>query len=219
MKKQYIEQLSFWDKLDKNEKELIVSKSYEKEYLPKELIYAPWDKCLGLLIVKKGIVRLFLSSEQGKKASILRIRENEVCIATMSCIFDELDFDICFEAENNVSAVVIPPDIFNSLINKNIYIENFAYKIIAQRCNNIIRASEQLLFKSLEQRIVTFILDEANVANSDVIYLTKEQLAENIGSAREAVSRILTKLAKENLVSVKRGSIEIINKPLLYQKT
>lgn len=219
MKLTYLKSLSFWESLDNTEKEMMIKNTYEKEYEAGEVVFSPGENCLGVIIVTSGILRSFVVSEDGKRATVLRLREGEVCVSTMSCLLAEIDYNLMFEAECKASVLIVPASTFKMLFDKNIYIENFAYKIVTQRTSYIMNAVEQLMFKSLEQRVITFLLDESNATKSDKLSITKIQLAENIGSAREAVSRILTKLSKDKLVSVSRGEIVLLDKPALYSKT
>lgn len=219
MKQQYLEKLSFWAHLNPQEQKLVLKNSYEKEYDAGTLIFSSNEKCIGIMVVTSGILRSFLASEDGRRTTILRMRQNSVCVSAMTCLFPEIDYEMNLEAESKSSVVVVPASTFKQLVDKNIFIENFAYKIVTQQFSYLVNAIEQLIMKTLEQRIVTFLLDESSAVKSNEIHITKEQLAENIGSARESVSRILTKLSKENFVNVQRGMITLIDKPTLYKMT
>ena len=83
---------------------------------------------------------------------------------------------------------------------------------------DVICAVQQMLFLSLEQRIVTFLLDETSRLGGDTLAITQEKLAQNIGSAREAVTRSLKQLASCGCIEVFRGGIRILNRSALYQK-
>lgn len=103
--------------------------------------------------------------------------------------------------------------------NEKIYVENFIYKITTEKFSCVVEAIQQLLFMTLEQRIIIFLLDEVNRKKTNMLEMTKEQIAENIQSAREAVSRVLTRLSREGVIAVSRGKIEILEKEKLYQRT
>ena len=90
------------------------------------------------------------------------------------------------------------------------------YKIMIDKFSHMMNAMQQLMFYSLEQRVIYFLLDEAAVTGTDTLKLTKEQIADSIGSAREAVSRVLTKLQKQKLIVSGRGSVTILERKKLY---
>ena len=101
---------------------------------------------------------------------------------------------------------------------KNIYLENFIYKKINESFSDIIAAIQNILFASLEQRLVGFLLDEAAGEKDGKIYMTQEQIARAIGSAREAVSRTLKGLVKGGCVELFRGGVRVVDRKELYKK-
>ena len=100
---------------------------------------------------------------------------------------------------------------------KNLHLENFIYKKINESFSDIIAAIQKILFASLEQRLAGFLLDESGGSEDGKIYMTQEQIAKAIGSAREAVSRSLKKMNKDGSIQISRGSIRILDKRRLYE--
>ena len=87
-----------------------------------------------------------------------------------------------------------------------------------KRFSDGVNAVEQLLFLTLEQRLVTFLLDESAEEGSDELHFTQERIAVVIGSAREVETRGLKKLAKEGLIQLFRGGVRILDRKGLYGK-
>ena len=104
-------------------------------------------------------------------------------------------------------------------MDENIYMENFIYKMMNESFSDIIAAVQKILFASLEQRLVGFLLDEAARCHSDQILMTQEQIARAIGSAREAVSRTLKELVKEGSVELFRGGVKIMDRKSCIRKS
>ena len=113
--------------------------------------------------------------------------------------------------------MLIPARVLVSLTRDNIYVENYVYKEAAKRFSDVVEALQQMMFLSLTQRIAAFLLDESAKTHSPVIVMTQEDLAKQIGSAREAVSRILKQMVKKGYVSLSRGEVKIENKEDLYR--
>ena len=99
----------------------------------------------------------------------------------------------------------------------NIYVENFAYRLMTERFSDVISAVERMFFMNLRQRIAVFLIDESVAQRSSTLALTQEQLAKAIGSAREAVSRNLKLLVKDGCIEISRGTINILDKKMLYE--
>ena len=95
--------------------------------------------------------------------------------------------------------------------------ENFLYRSATQHFAHVLEAVEQMLFFSLEQRVAAHLLDEAARLGTDTLRVTQEQVAQAIGSAREAVTRTLKKLAAAGAVEVFRGGVRLTDKRALYR--
>lgn len=217
MKEELLARLSFYPHLTRQQKEELLSASRIQRFSAGELIYTPARECLGMIYVIKGVIRTYLTSQEGKKATIFRLREGDVCVLSMSCVLSAITFDVEVEADQDCELFVIPATVFSRVSGENLYVENFSYKIVTERFSAIVEALQQMMFMSLEQRVITFLLDESAAVGADVLYITQEQLAENIGSAREAVTRVLKQLKERQLIAMGRGRIELINRKALYQ--
>ncbi|HIZ56619.1 MAG TPA: Crp/Fnr family transcriptional regulator [Firmicutes bacterium] len=224
-KEETLSRLPFFCHLTEEQKRRMLESSRIASYQAGDLIYTPVRECLGMTIVLSGSIRTYLVSESGKKATIFRLRSGEVCILSMTCLLSAITFDVEVEAAEDCSLLIIPAPVFASISQENIYAENFSYKVVADRFSNLIEAVQQMMFMTLEQRVVAYLLDESSLPdqssiqqepNTAVVLITQEQLAENIGSAREAVSRVLKQLKGKGLVSVERGKIFLHSKKDLY---
>jgi len=210
-----IDKIPFWNCLNEKEKDYISQSIITKRYKNKELIFSGNDECLGFISVEEGIARVYIADENGNTATLFRLRKNQCCVLSMGCIFDELDVESYIEAEGDCTINVLPVNVFNAISNSNMAVENYAYRIITEKFSYIVKAMQQLLFMSLEQRVASFIVEESERCSSNTIKITHEQLSQTIGSAREAVSRVLSKLTKEGVISSNRGKITIIDREKL----
>ncbi|NLO46853.1 MAG: Crp/Fnr family transcriptional regulator [Clostridiales bacterium] len=209
--------LSFWEKLTLQQKEVLLAKSKLVSFTAGEHVHGGDTDCLGVLLVISGLLRSYLLSEDGKEATIYHLKPNDACLLSASCILEAVTFEVHIDAEEDTQAVLIPSDIFSELSDSNIHVENYSYKKITERFGDVISAMERMLFMSLEQRIAAFFIDEISRNNSSYIHLTHEQIARAIGSAREAVSRILKQMSMAGTIELFRGGLRVINKAFLYQ--
>lgn len=209
-------QLPFWDKLTESQKELLSSRARLICLGAGESVHDGDSDCLGVLLVFSGVLRAYLLSEDGKEVTIYRLRAGDVCMLSASCILEAITFQIQIDSEEKSEVILIPTDVFSALSDVNIYVENFSYKKVTERFGDVIDAVERMLFMSLEQRVAAFLTDEMAQTGSNEIHLTHEQIARLIGSAREAVSRILKQMSLSGYVELFRGGVRILDKPALY---
>ncbi|MEG1743324.1 MAG: helix-turn-helix domain-containing protein, partial [Clostridia bacterium] len=104
---------------------------------------------------------------------------------------------------------------FSDVAKQNIYAENYALTTALSRFSDVMWVMQQIIFMSFDKRLAVFLDNEAEKTQSDFVKLTHEQVAKYIGSAREVVSRMLKYFVTENIVSLSRGGIKIIDREKL----
>lgn len=208
----------FWEKLTESQKSILEEQVRWNHYQEGQLVTGTGSDCLGMFLVQSGTLRVYLISEEGKEATVFRIHAGELCMLSGSCLLSSIPFDVQIDAETDCSVYLLPTVAVRRVMGENIYMENFIYKMMNESFSDIILAVQKILFASLEQRLAGFLLDESARCHSDRIPMTQEQIARAIGSAREAVSRTLKELVKEESVELFRGGVRILDRKKLYQK-
>lgn len=207
--------LPFWNNLSEAEAKLLLSGTKPILYKQGESIHSPSNECAGVLLVEKGELRTYLLSESGKEVTLFRLGGGNACILSASCLLSNITFDVFIDAQQDTQVLLINSSVFAQLQNSNLYVENFALRLAADRFSDVIWAMEQILFMSFDARLAVFLLDEVSKTGENNLTLTHEQIAKLIGSAREVVSRMLKYFEKEEVVRLHRGGMEIIDKPAL----
>ncbi len=218
MEKTGFEAFGFWEKLTEEQKDRLKSRSREVAYRAGQVVRSADSECAGVLLVKRGVFRMALCSDDGREATVSRLREGEPCVLSAACMISAISFEVQIQAETEGVLEMVPAGVFAGLMKENIYVENFVYKSATERFSDVVNAVEQLLFLTLEQRLVTFLLDEAAQQKSDELKFTQEQIAVAIGSAREVVTRGLKKLAGEGAIQLFRGGVRLTDRKKLYEK-
>ncbi len=205
----------FWNHLNESQKELVLNNISVLQYQPGDSIHRGDYDCAGLFLVKKGVLRVYILSEEGREITLYRLYKGDVCILSASCLLENITFDVHIDSESYCEILLLDSSTFDKLSQQNIYVENFSYKIAADRFSDVMWAMQQILFMSFDKRLAVFLMDEISKTGSDTIRLTHEQIARYMGSAREVVSRMLKYFANEGIVELSRGSIKIIDKEKL----
>ena len=162
-----------------------------------------------MIIVLSGQIRAFILSEDGRDITLYRLRNGEVCILSASCVLDAVAFDVFIEAVEETQALLIPLNVFHKLMEENVYVELFTYKLSTERFSDVMWTMQQILFMRADQRLAVFLWDELTRTTQKELCYTHEQIAKYIGSAREVVTRMLKYFQKEGIVELARGKILI----------
>ncbi len=210
---------SFWDNLTKQEQELLFETSVIKHYSKGSSVYNGSDDCLGMLLVKKGQLRIYVLSDDGREVTLFRLFENDVCVLSASCVIESVTFDVLINAEDDTDLLVLNSSVYNELKEKNVYVENFTHKLTTTRFSDVMWTMEQILFMGADKRLAIFLIDESSKNKSNEIHMTHEQIARLMGSAREVITRMLKYFVSEGIVTLTRGCIHIIDKQKLRSLT
>ena len=206
---------SFYDKLTGSQKEMLCQNTALSHFNKGDVLHDPQEMCAGVMLIKKGQVRTYMLSEDGKEITLYRLFEGDTCILSASCVIDAITFDVFISAEDDCEIYTINSLTFQWLMHENIYVEAFAYKLATVRFSDVMWAMQQILFMGMDKRVAIFLIDEIAKNNSETINLTHEQIAKYIGTAREVVSRMLKYFENEGIVSLFRGGIKVTDKAKL----
>lgn len=207
--------LPFWEHLSQSELDLLLSNARAVHFSKGQSIHCGENDCIGLLIVKSGCIRIYITSDEGREVTLYRLEDNDVCILSASCILETIDFDVSVDAETECDVIQINSIAFSRLSSENVYAELFSYKLATERFSDVMWAIQQILFTSLDKRLAAFLLEESNKHSTLDIQMTHEQIAKYLGSVREVVSRMLKYFSKEGYVTLSRGGIHITDKSSL----
>lgn len=208
---------SFWNQLTEKQKERI-HRSWRLELFDKgRIIYNTTQGCKGVLILQKGSMRIYMVSPEGREVTLYRLNEGEVCVLAAACLMEEIDFDILIEAVEYTETVTIPAADLQPIIKENKVFENYLYKKTAERFTDVMWTIQNILFKKVDQRIARCLLEEMFRQDCEVVEITQEEIAHEIGSAREVVTKTMKHMAGDQLIKNGRGKVEILNKQELYK--
>ncbi len=197
----------FWDKLSVSQQQLLCEDVGSVNCKKGENIQNGDKNCRGIVLVQKGQLRVYMLSEEGKEITLYRLYGGDTCILSVSCALSEITFDVIIDAEEDCRLLVVSASVFRMLMEQNIYVEAFAYKVATQRFSYAMSAIQQILFMSMDRRLATFLVNELSKTGGNELNMTHEQIAKYIGSAREVVSRVLKYFSDEGIVTLSRGGV------------
>jgi CRP/FNR family transcriptional regulator len=206
---------SFWDKISDLEKEALMENISDIKYEKGTCLSGSDDSCAGVFLIRSGTLRVYMLSEDGKDLTLFRLNPGEICILSASCVLKLIRFEVLIEADTECRILVVNANFFSDLAARNVWVENFSYKVAAERFSDVMEAIQRIFFLSVDKRLANFLLEEIERNNTNVVPVTHEQIARYIGSAREVVSRTLKSFYVLGAVELSRGGIKIVDKKLL----
>jgi len=206
------EYFPIWKNLTSEQQNLLAESVIERSFVKGENIHGTGKSCLGLLIIKSGQLRTYMISDSGREVTLYHLYDREMCLFSASCIMQNVQFDVFIEAEKETVAFQIPALLYNKLMNESLPVAKYTNDLMATHFTDVMWLIEQILFKRIDQRLAWFLLEQTKNQDNDTLVMTHETIAQNLGSAREVVTRMLKYFQSEKWVSLGRGHIKIENK-------
>lgn len=184
------------------------------------VLYEGGFPCPFVPFILKGVVRVFKLGESGREITLYRVSPGQVCVLSSTCTLSGNSFPAIAEAEEDVEMMVLPAHIFRSFLGRFPDLQNFINERIAERLADLMVVVEEVAFRRVDIRLVEKLLHETEDESHRSVECTHAQLAQELGSAREVISRILKDLENQSFIQLGRGKIDITNWPGLeaYRK-
>ena len=159
--------------------------------------------CQGFPFVLAGAIRVSKVSASGRELPLYRVMPGETCIITSSCLLGNVPYNARGTTEGETVLVLLPQGLFTDLLAQAPF-RNFIFNLFAERMADLMRLVEEVAFRKLDQRLAALLLGKGRIVRA-----THQQLADELGSVREMVSRLLKGFAEQGLVTVGREQVEI----------
>ena len=198
-----------WNKLSDAHKEQMLASLYSRTVKKGTVLHDASMDCTGLFLIKTGQLRAYILSEEGREITIYRLFDRDVCLFSASCMMRSIQFDITIEAEKDTDVWVIPVDVYQRIMEESASTANYTTEIMASRLSEAMWLIEQIMWKSLDKRVASFLLDEAAIEETDKLKITHEIIANHLGTHREVITRMLKYFQNEGMVSLSRGIVEL----------
>jgi len=198
-----------WSKLTPAQQEQILGGLMERTVPKGTLIHNGSADCTGLLLVKSGQLRAYILSDEGREITIYRLFDRDLCLFSASCVMRSIQFDITISAEKDTTFWIIPPEIYQSVMESSAPAANYTGEVMATRFSDVMWLMEQVMWRSLDKRLAAFLLEESTIEESLTLKITHEIIANHLGSHREVITRMLRYFQSEGMVRLSRGAIEL----------
>jgi len=200
-----------WNKLSEAQQNSILNSLAFRQIKKGTVIHDGSMDCTGLLLVQSGQLRAYVLSEEGREVTIYRLFDRDICLFSASCMLRNIQFDITIEAEKNTDLWIIPADVYRQIMEESAPLSNYTNEIMAARFSEVMWLVEQIMWKSMDKRVASFLLEESAIEGGDRLTLTHETIARHLGTHREVVTRMLRYLQSEGMVKLSRGAVELLD--------
>ncbi|HMV62803.1 MAG TPA: Crp/Fnr family transcriptional regulator [Rhodocyclaceae bacterium] len=159
--------------------------------------------CQGFPFVLAGSIRVIKAAPSGRELPLYRVAPGETCIISSACLLGHAAYNARGVTETDTTLLLLPDTDFQSLLAEPAF-RDFVFQLFSERIADLMQLIEEVAFRKLDQRLAALLLGKGQR-----LHTTHQQLADELGSVREIVSRLLKGFAEQGLVALSREQIEI----------
>jgi CRP/FNR family transcriptional regulator len=170
------------------------------------ILFDAKQPCRGFPLLLEGSVRVAKAAPNGREIVLYRVEPGEGCILSGSCLLGDTDYSATGVAETAVTLVSIPPALFEELMIESPPFRRFVFGMYSARLAEVMELVEEVAFRKLDERLAQVLIHRG-----PVIAATQQDLADELGSVREIVSRLLRSFEQRGWVRLERERISVLD--------
>ena len=201
-----MKEFDFFERLSQEEQEYLLKNSKYIE-LPKDFtLFYQGDICNEILILKEGTVALMMYGSINELIPLYEIQKGEQCIINTSSTLSNTTTIATAQTKTAIKGWLIPSSIVKELMIKSPTYQEYIFSLFSIKFSALTTLIEDIKFKKLDTRILEFL----KMKNEKIISITHEELANDLGTSRVVISRVLKDLENKNLIKLHRKKIELL---------
>ena len=172
-------------------------------------VFRQGDACKNYLVVLHGKVKVFTRAENGREILLYRLLQGDSCVLTTSCLFGHNKYPAEGETETAVTALAIADEKFHHVLKNSETFREMVFSAFSSHLGDLITLVEEVAFGKLDVRLARFLLDQCD--KDFILRTTHQNIATELGSAREVISRQLKDFESRGYIELNRGKIRLID--------
>ena len=173
------------------------------------ILFGPGKSPENLLLLLEGTVRVQQTSEGGREMVLYRVHAGESCVLTTACLLAYEDYSAEGIAETDVQAAAIPRRVFDDLVATSKSFRTFVFSAYSRRITDLFHVIEEVAFQKVDIRLAQKLVELAD--KDATLKATHAQLAAELGTAREVISRQLQEFQRRGWVATARGEVRLLD--------
>jgi CRP/FNR family transcriptional regulator len=166
--------------------------------------------CQALPLILEGRIKVSKRAENGREIRLYNVHPGELCIVTVGCLLGGASYSATGIAETSLQALALPRPLFMRLLNEHPPFREWTFQVFTERISGLMQLVEEVAFHKLDQRLAAWLAEHA-----PRVEISHQSIADELGSVREIISRLLRQFEDQELVSLGRERIEVLDAPRL----
>jgi len=175
-----------------------------------EIMLNPGQTIRAVPLVLSGIFKVSRINEEGQELLLYYVKEGESCAMTFTCCMMAHASVIRGSAEEDSELLCIPVDLMDEWMTKYRTWKRYVMATILNRFTEVLRSIDEVAFKKLDDRLVNYLKEKSKATGSPLINLSHQQIADELGTNRVVISRLLKRLELDKKLLLYRNQIRLM---------
>jgi CRP/FNR family transcriptional regulator, anaerobic regulatory protein len=194
---------------DRDLQEIIASSATLKTFKAGEQIIRPGQYFQSSMLIAKGRVKLYREGDDGNEFFMYFLEPGNACALSMICATKHEKSQMLAEAIEDTEVIAIPLELMDNLMKNYRSWYYFVLETYRNRFEELLQVIDHIAFKSMDERLVYYLTNQAEKLNTRQLNLTHQQIANDLNSSREVISRLLKNMEKNGKLTLLRNVIEL----------
>jgi len=170
-------------------------------------IYHEGDACSGIALVLSGAIRVYKIGQTGREITLYEIGPGETCILNASCILAGQTYPANASAVENTDLLLVPAAEFRRMVADHEMMREFVFSLLSRRLTGVMELVEEVAFGRMDERLSNYLVERSADGRLEI---THQRIANDLGTSREVVSRLLKDLERAGMVRLSRNEIAVL---------
>ena len=181
--------------------------------MPGTTVFDVGRACQALPLILEGRIKVSKRAENGREIRLYNVNPGELCIVTVGCLLGGAPYSATGVAETPVRALALPRPLFMRLVHEHPPFRAWVFQLFTERITGLMQLVEEVAFRKLDQRLSAWLVEHA-----PRVELSHQAIADELGSVREIISRLLRQFEEQGWVKLGRERIEVLDIPGLRRQ-
>jgi len=214
-KKEILETFDFYTATPLAERQTMLDAAVTVQLAEGSSFYREGDRCREVGLVARGDIRVFKSMSNGREVTLYHVRDRHPCLINMLSVFLHREAMASAVVDAPTEALVIRSDVFRNLLTSSAPLQRFVFETMSERLVDVMTLIEEIVVRRMDARLASWLIDRFAAARDATTTITHEEIAGELGTAREVVSRVLKEFEHKGAVRLARGHIVLLDDRLL----
>lgn len=212
-------QYQFYNEAERSLQEQLVQTAHKVDLAPGRFFFHEGDICTQVVLVGKGDIRVFKTAESGREITLYHVQAGDICLLTSLTLVTEQAYPASAQVMLPAEVLLFPASTFRKWITAHQVIRQLAFKTIMHRIVDMMVLIDEIMSRKIDHRLAEFLLNHCAFDQDQVmtLHLTHEQIATELNSVREVISRTLKKFERQGIIKLSRSCIQLLDPPGLRQ--